>query len=168
MKDLLDKLSSYNIFNYLLPGIVFVAAADTLTNFSFVQKDIVIGVFVYYFIGLVISRVGSLILEPLLKAVRFLNFSEYSAFVAASKSDVKLEVLSEVNNMYRTFSAAFMLLLLLMGYEKAVSAFPALAQRAGTVLALALLAMFVLSYRKQTAYITKRIEAETEGGVGDE
>ena len=25
MKDLLDKLSSYNIFNYLLPGVVFVA-----------------------------------------------------------------------------------------------------------------------------------------------
>ena len=66
MKDLLEKLSSYNIFNYLLPGIVFVALADALTSFHFVQQDIVIGVFVYYFIGLIISRLGSIVIEPIL------------------------------------------------------------------------------------------------------
>jgi len=42
MKDILDKLSSYNIFNYLLPGVVFVVLAEALTTFHLVQKDVVL------------------------------------------------------------------------------------------------------------------------------
>ena len=35
MKDLLDKLSSYNIFNYLFPGIIFVVhSKQWFGNFS--------------------------------------------------------------------------------------------------------------------------------------
>ena len=49
MKELLAKLSSYNLFNYLLPGILFVVIAEELTKFSFIQEDLVLGVFVYYF-----------------------------------------------------------------------------------------------------------------------
>ena len=76
MKDLLDKLSSYNIFNYLLPGVVFVAISKSLTIYNFVQQDIVVGVFLYYFIGLVISRIGSIVIEPMLKWIRFVKFSD--------------------------------------------------------------------------------------------
>jgi len=67
MKDLLDKLSSYDIFNYLLPGVIFAVLAEKLTSFSFIKKDIILGVFLYYFIGLVISRIGSLFIEQFLK-----------------------------------------------------------------------------------------------------
>jgi hypothetical protein len=63
MINLLDKLSSYNLFNYLLPGIVFVILSSDFTRYSFVQQDIVLGLFLYYFIGLAISRFGSLIIE---------------------------------------------------------------------------------------------------------
>jgi len=45
MKDLLDKLSSYNLFNYLLPGVVFASIATKVTKFSFTQTDIITGVF---------------------------------------------------------------------------------------------------------------------------
>ena len=64
MKDLLEKLSSYNIFNYLFPGVLFAAMGSHLTSYSLLIDDTVIGVFVYYFYGLVVSRVGSLVLEP--------------------------------------------------------------------------------------------------------
>ena len=67
MKELLDKLSSYNLFNYLFPGILFVTIAKETTSLDLLQENIITGVFLYYFIGLVISRVGSLLIEPLLK-----------------------------------------------------------------------------------------------------
>jgi hypothetical protein len=70
MKEILDKLSSYNLFNYLLPGIIFVVLASEITRYSFIHDDIVIGAFLYYFIGLVISRFGSLAIEPLWPATR--------------------------------------------------------------------------------------------------
>jgi hypothetical protein len=42
-----------------------------------------------------------------LKKISFLKFALYSDFVSASKNDTKLGVLSEADNMYRTFSASF-------------------------------------------------------------
>jgi hypothetical protein len=82
VKEILGKLTSYNLFNYPLPGIVFVAVAAKVTRFSFIQQDIIFGAFVYYFIGLVISRVGSLVIEPILKWTKFLKYADYSAFVS--------------------------------------------------------------------------------------
>jgi hypothetical protein len=98
MKDLLDKLSSYNIFNYLLPGVLYAAFAEAFTSFHFVHKDPVVGVFLYYFFGSVISRVGSLLVEPIMKRLNFINFAPYEDFVRATEADPKLEVLSETNN----------------------------------------------------------------------
>ena len=162
MKDLLDKLSSYNIFNNLLPGIVFVAFAEMFLGRSFVQENLVVGVFLYYFIGLVIGRIGSLVFEPLLKKASFLKFADYKDFVAASKTDAKLEVLSEVNNMYRTFVALFATLLIARLYEAVETVLPVLKQVSSFLAVIAVTALFLISYRKQTSYITKRVEANKE------
>ena len=69
------------------------------------RADTLVAVFAYYFMGLVISRIGSLMIEPTLKKVGFLKSADYSKFVLASKTDNKLDVLSETNNMYRTLCA---------------------------------------------------------------
>jgi len=162
MKDLLDKLSSYNIFNYLLPGIIFVVLAEKLTSFSFIQEDIVLGVFLYYFIGLVISRIGSLFIEPTLKKIKFITFASYSEFVFASKKDTKLDTLSEVNNMYRTFCSLFLFLIILKCYELISTKYPVVAGWNSEILAIGLLVLFLFAYKKQTKYISKRVAALTE------
>jgi hypothetical protein len=159
MKDLLSKLSSYNLFNYLLPGIIFAVLASEFTHYSFIQQDIIIGLFLYYFIGLSVSRFGSLTIEPLLKRLSFLKFSDYKDFIVASKKDEKLELLSEVNNTYRTLCSLFTLLLLLKLYEVVETKLPFLAKWNVLILLLVLLIIFLLSYRKQTEYITKRVDA---------
>lgn len=159
MESFLTKLSSYNLFNYLLPGIIFVILLDTLTDYSLIQSDLILGAFMYYFIGLVISRIGSIIVERILIKIGFLKFSPYADYVAASKMDESIELLSEANNTYRTLSAMFLLLLILMVYEKAEKLL--LIPRTASVVALLgiLVFLFLYSYRKQTTYITKRIEA---------
>lgn len=159
MNELLNKLSSYNVFNYLLPGIVFAVLAGEIIHYPIVQRDILTGSFLYYFVGLVVSRFGSLIIEPLLKAISFVKFADYEDFVAVSQKDAKLEVLSEVNNTYRTLASLFSLLLLLKLYVKLEGKFPWLKAWDGTTLAVLLLVMFLFSYRKQTSYITMRIKA---------
>src|SRR5262245_46621561 len=126
MKDLLDKISSYNLFNYLLPGILFVVIAQKFTRYSFVQDNLVMGVFVYYFVCLIISRVGSLIIEPFLKKISFVVFADYSDFIIATNADPKIEILSEVNNMYRTIIAMLAAVALLKGYESVSANFTVL------------------------------------------
>lgn len=157
MKDLLEKLSSYNIFNYLLPGVVFVAISKSLTKYNFVQEDIVIGVFFYYFIGLVISRIGSIVIEPILKWVKFVNFSEYRDYIEASNKDKLIEVLSEANNMYRTFLSLFLSLSFLKIFEVFSERFQLLNNLSSGIAIVGLLLLFAFSYKKQTAYITKRV-----------
>jgi len=157
MKEILDKISSYNFFNYLLPGILFVVIVEKFTFYSFIQENIIIGIFLYYFIGLVISRFGSLIIEPFLKRISFIKFSNYADFISASEKDSKIEIFSEINNMYRTFISMFFLILLLKLYELIESIFPALSGWNFYILFAALLTMFLYSYRKQTKYISSRV-----------
>lgn len=159
MKDILDKITSYNLFNYLLPGVLFVAILDRFTLYSLVQENLVIGAFVYYFVGLVISRFGSLVVEPILRWTSFLKFVSYSDFISASKFDQKIESFSETNNMYRTFVAMLVLLLVLKAYELLALRLAFLNEYGLHILLTVLLITFLLSYRKQTSYIRKRIEA---------
>ena len=158
MKELLDKLSSYNIFNYLLPGILFAVIGDWLTAYSLLLEDIVLGVFVYYFYGLIISRIGSIIIEPFLKRIKILQFAPYADFVRASKTDEKIELLSESNNMYRTLLSTLVCLLLLQLFERLEKIYPAVSEHYATITILLLVLLFVFSYRKQTDYISKRIK----------
>jgi hypothetical protein len=159
MNELFDKISSYNVFNYLLPGIIFAVLAGEIVHYPIVRPDIFTGVFLYYFLGLVVSRFGSLMIEPLLKRLSFVEFADYKDFVGAAQKDQKLEVLSEVNNTYRTLASLFSLLILLKLYVKLEGRFPYLKEWDATILAVLMLIMFLFSYRKQTSYITKRIKA---------
>lgn len=162
MKDLLDKLTSYNIFNYLLPGVLFAAFVDGLTSLKVLQKDLVVGVFLYYFLGSVVSRVGSLLVEPILLRMKFVQYTPYAAFVKAAKVDAKIEVLSEQNNMYRTFIALFISVAAVAAYDKASLAIPLLHAAAPYVCIAGLLVLYLFSYQKQTAYVKQRVEANTQ------
>jgi hypothetical protein len=159
MKDILDKISSYNIFNYLFPGVLFVILAKSTTSYDFVQEDNLLGAFLYYFIGMTISRFGSVIVEPILKSIKFLKFTDYKRYVHASKQDSKVDLLSEVNNTYRTLNAMMFLLLLLKGYNLLSERFLFNNTVALGILTLLIFTLYLFSYRKQTNYITKRIEA---------
>lgn len=159
MKELLDKISSYNLFNYLFPGVLFVIMSKEFTNYNFVQQNEILGVFLYYFIGMIISRVGSLIIEPILKKTSFIKFSDYKNFISASKKDEKIELFSEINNTYRTIIAMMFLLIILKGYNY-LETFWNISKTATSFMGMILLlVMFLFSYNKQTNYITKRIDA---------
>jgi len=159
MKDILEKLSTYNIFNYLLPGVIFVIIAREFSGCNFIQNEIVLSAFLYYFIGMIISRFGSLIIEPFLKKIAFLKFEDYKNYVITSKKDTKIELLSEVNNTYRTICSMCVMLIILNIYSvfnsnKNVSIEPDF-----YIIISIILIMFLFAYRKQTNYITKRIQS---------
>lgn len=159
MKDLLDKISSYNFFNYLLPGVVFVCAAKYVTNYDFVQDQELLGAFLYYFIGMVISRFGSIFIEPFFKYIKFVEFADYNDFVKASEKDTKVELFSEVNNTYRTIVAMTVLLGVLKFYSFIQITYEVSNGITYNLLISALFLMFLFSYKKQTSYIKKRINA---------
>ena len=151
MSEFLQKLSTYNIFNYLFPGIVFTILLKQYTEIDLIMNDLVLGMFLYYFFGLVLSRIGSILIEPILRCTRIVQFSDYSRFIQASKLDNKIELLSEVNNMYRTIIAMLIVLFAILTCKHSATCHVTLGL-------LSLIILFILSYRKQTSFITKRID----------
>ena len=156
MEKLLEKLSSYNIFNYLLPGIIFSILLEKTTTYKIIHENIIMEAFLAYFIGLLISRISSVIIEPILKKVKFVKFAEYNDFVLASENDNKIELLSEANNMYRVFISLFVVLIIVHIYEQLLQ--QVLGEYTNFILIVLLLSLFLFSYRKQTNYITQRVE----------
>lgn len=158
LKDIFEKLTSYNIFNYLLPGAAFCVIADITSELNLVQDKILNAFFVYYLIGMIISRVGSLIIEPFLKGINFVRFSEYSAYIEKSKTDPLLSTLSEQNNTYRTLLSMFILLIAANNIDLIKTYAPWVHDNSGTLLLACMIVLFAFSYRKQTNYITQRVE----------
>jgi hypothetical protein len=157
MKDLFDKLSSYNFFNYLLPGILFAIFLKFFVQYDLIQENNFLGAFLYYFIGMVISRFGSVVIEPILKVIGFIKFEQYKKFVTASQKDAKIELLSEVNNTYRTIISLVTLTLMLKLYAALESKYNFGDNIGYSILLFLLLVLFLFSYRKQTGFITKRV-----------
>ena len=160
MKDLLDRLTSYNFFNNLLPGALFAVMATRYTSVTLTSKDLLLAFFIYYFIGLVISRIGSLIIEPVLLKINLVKYSDYSDYLKASKEDQKIETLLEVNNTYRTIIAMFFSLALFKGFDVLAAKFSMLALFGPYILGLFMMILFIWSFKKQSNYINKRVDAQ--------
>lgn len=158
MKDLLEKITPYNLFNYLLPGVIFSFISKWFLNIDLIQEKDLVGAFLYYFIGMFLSRVGSVFIEPFLKYVKFIKMTEYSNFISTSKKDSKIEILSEANNTYRTIISMIFVLLFLKLYFFIQSFFVVSDWVNPFLLLILILSIFLYSYQKQTNYIAKRIE----------
>lgn len=158
MDKLLEKISSYSIFTNLFPGIVFCFLVEQIYSYKIFDGDLVTGVFIYYFVGLVISRIGSILVEPILQKFRVVQYASYSDFLVASKVDPKLDVLLEVNNTYRSSLSLILCVALVGGGSWFFSFFDFLTPYWESILLASILVLFAISYRKQTGYIRKRVE----------
>jgi hypothetical protein len=163
MENLLDRLSSYNLLNNLLPGVLFLVLIDVLEIAYINESNILLMLFGGYFAGMVLSRIGSVVIEPWFKWWKIVRYAKYEDFLKAEVKDVKMPTLLSESNMFRTFVAMFLLLLLLYG----VCLFPSTKEWLRTpsaiiVMLVLLLILFTVSYRKQSTYIRKHVENTTK------
>ena len=93
----------------------------------------------------------------MLKKTSFVKFVEYKKYLLATKKDKDIEILSEINNVYRTISSVFVLLVVLKIYSLLESKFLFLHEFGIYILGILLLIMFFYSYKKQTKYIKDRV-----------
>lgn len=159
MSEILTKISSYDLFNNLFPGTLFIVLAEKLLIIPLIQESVLVGIFLYYFTGMIISRFGSLIIEPLLKKIKLIKFEDYKEYISASKLDNKIDLFLQINNTYRTLISMIFLLLLLKLYLFIETYIGFLKDYRIIILLISLIVMFIFSYKKQTKFISKRIKA---------
>lgn len=169
LSNLFEKLSAYQLLNYLFPGIVFNLCVDHIMSFSIAPDEILYRIIVYYITGMILSRIGSTIIEPLYKKVCIVVYAKYKNFLDASAKDSKLDILVLENNTYRTLLSIFISVFLLFiidqiqwlhgKYEHPIAII---------IYLLLLILLFSLSFRKQTDFIRRRVHRDLDKTDKDE
>ena len=163
MNDLvlfLKKVSSYQLFNNFFPGVVFVTFLEQYTRFEILSGSVLQQVFVYYFVGMVLSRVGSLLMEPWFKCWKIVEYAKYEDYNKARRQEAKLDILTETNNTFRTLASAFLCLMVASLIGECMNACQSgdFCLDGIFLLWFLLFVLFVVSFRKQTSYIRKLVE----------
>lgn len=167
-KSISEKISSYNIFNNLFPGIIFCSILSKTTRFSISSNNILEQLFLWYFVGMIISRIGSILVESTLKKIKFkkrpyLVFADYKQYIAASRANPFIITLSETNNTYRTIIALLLSLSVVYFYD--IFLFDWVEEKCVIgnkltiiIIGILLIILFVKSYKKQSDYVRKQVE----------
>lgn len=158
MDEIIKKISSYNVFSRLFPGIVFYVLINEFTSFSLPQCGILESMFIYYFLGMCMDRVGSLVMEPILKKIEFIKFSSYEDYIESSKNDNEIKTLEEISKAYRSMLSVFIVFLIIKIYEQLTNYCIFFEYAGYIIIFVTLIVMFLYSYKKQINYVGKRID----------
>lgn len=149
MESLVEKLNSYSILNNLLPGVVLGFLFESCLSVTIIQGNVIEDLFIYYFIGMLISRFGSVIVEPLYKKISLVQFAEYDDYINASKKDKKIEILSETNNIYRSILLACFVTVVAKIYFAISTKVNVLSNYKEVIILIMCCIIFSIAYRKQ-------------------
>lgn len=155
---LFNKISNYNILNNLIPGAILCVVFKYLVGYDFISVGTLESIVIFYFAGMINSRIGSLVLEPLLKKVKWVTFRDHHGYVEAEQKDKKINSLVEVNNMYRSMISIAFTSLIVKLYYVGVEQQWDFGNVSEWILLFALLLLFAFAYKKQTKYIVSRID----------
>jgi hypothetical protein len=94
-----------------------------------------------------------------LKKIGFLKYAPYRDFVNASKANSKIDTLSAANNYVRSLLTSALLFPVIGGLRVLALNCSWFSCNWRWVLLLFIIIIFLFSYKKQTEYIYKRVEA---------
>lgn len=170
MNNVIEKLGSYQIVTNLLPGAFFGLALKFFFELSLPTENIGEEILVYYFIGFIINRIGSLIVKPILEKMKFIQEAPYPDYLKAVQGEAKLDILSETNNYFRS-TLTCCILLPIVGLMQMLIENVSWINRGWKGCAIVfLIVLFLFSYRKQTNIVKRRTEAinNQQKGTGND
>lgn len=158
MDKIIDKISSYHIFNNLVPGYLFLIISGQIMGKSLIIDSLIYSFFEAYFIGTIISRISSLVIEKIIVKIWKLRKEPYDKYIEANKKDDKLEILNQDCNMYRSLCTLMLIELAL----KIIVMFEITRLINKDILILVTLTLlailFAFSFVKQNRFISSRVK----------
>lgn len=162
MDKIIDKISSYHIFNNLVPGYLFLIISSQIMGKSLIIDSLIYSFFEAYFIGTIISRISSLVIEKIIVKIWKLRKEPYDKYIEANKKDDKLEILNQDCNMYRSL-CTLMLIELALKIMVMFEITRLINKDFLILVTLTLLSiLFALSFVKQNRFISSRVKRMSE------
>lgn len=152
LEKIMERLSKYDFLNNVIPGTIYVVFLESVSQYEILSGQVFIDLIIFYFVGTVINRFGSLLIEPSLKKLKLIKYVSHEDYIYAEKSDVKVFDLLTINNMFRTYTALACCILFTVIISNCELKFDSIII-CGSI---ALVFLFGASYIKQTKYIVTR------------
>lgn len=107
MENLINSISKYQLAINLIPGYIFAILLQQYAHIVLLEGDVLQDVFVSYFVGLIIGRVGSIIVEGLMCIFdgTYISAPGYDRKIKAERIDPKIEILDRQCTIYRNCCA---------------------------------------------------------------
>lgn len=112
IKIIIDRVSSYQFFNFIYPGLLVAGVLDIYNVVDVFCLNICYILLISYSIGMLASRVGSIVIENLFVWIKLMKRFDYNEFNKAELNNTKVSLFLELSNMFRTISAACLLILI--------------------------------------------------------
>jgi len=154
-----EKLDAYDVVANLVPGAALTYALHFSKFPTPAPENWAAFLLVSFVAGVTTNRLGSLVLDPILRRFKFLNPKNYDSFVASERNDRKLETLVANHGLYRTFFTAGIIYLALLVVSHWAPAIASADQLIFVLFVLAGMVVFLFAFRKEDGYIHARIEA---------
>ena len=167
LNTIIAKLGTYHILANLIPGAFFGFTLNFLFGITLPLGSIGEYIVGYYFVGLIIGRISSLVTKRVFTRVKgsektlptqFIEYALYSDYMKAEESTPKLTSLSDMNECYRSLLTCVWMLPVVVGSHWLVQRWHWLSTHWAWVVVILLFALFLWSYKEQTRFIKERVE----------
>ena len=164
MENLVNSISKYQLAINLIPGYIFAILLQRCAHIALLEGDVLQDAFVSYFFGLIIGRIGSIVVEGLMDRYNktYKSAPDYDIKVKAERIDPKIEKLDRQCTIYRNCCAGCCCVIIgilincLFGDGLYISSGKYI------LIFLILTLLLVVAMAKQCNYINQRIEIATK------
>lgn len=160
IEKILEKMGIYNLFTNIIPGYIFIMF--NFFNFNIKMDNIVEQVVLAYFVGLTISRIGSIILGNILLKISNDSDESYNKYIDACNKDTKIELLLQERNSCRTYVTLFIMCLLEIIGNYVFSKITITKDVILFIVLVLLIIIYSISFCKYNRYIVKRIRINSK------
>ena len=179
MDNLFKQLSSYHILNFVIPGGSYIYLLNKVLIPNILSEDWLLNGIIFYIVGLIISRIGSVIIAPkvnkileyprIIKVFRletdYINKTTYEEYIKKKKKDTTISDFVTMKNMFRSMiSVCFCMFFSIMAYH--LINWTCFFSKKNIIVCTSMVLiglLFLFSYEKQGVYIQKRIKNNKKG-----
>lgn len=165
MENLVNSISKYQLAINLIPGYIFAILLQRYAHIVLLEGDVLQDAFVSYFFGLIIGRIGSIVVERLMDRYNktYKHAPKYNDKVKAERIDPKIEILDRQCTIYRNCCAGCCCVIIgiFINCIFGDGSFYSSAKYILTFLILTIL--LVMAMDKQCNYVNKRIGMAISG-----
>ena len=153
LRMIAEKLSTYRFFNFIIPGAVLIGFIKYFHLINIPKTNIWWFLLLSYFCGIVLSRIGSVVVEEPMKSLKIIKKYDVNNYIMKQKENTLVGTMLELANTYRTISALMLIILILT-----IISFPFECKTFKYLFVeFLLLILFIYSFYKQYNYFIKTL-----------